>query len=331
VILAGDTGGTSTRLGFFQVQAGRVVLVHEERFRSREHPGLAEIVEKLMAARGLQADLACFGIPGPVRDGRAEATNLPWVVDAQELAERLAIGRVWLINDLEANAYGIAALDPKDFFVLNEGAKNAQGNAAVISAGTGLGEAGLFWNGRRHIPFPSEGGHADFAPTDELQAALFRHLMAKYGHVSWERVLSGPGMEELYLFLRHIARVAQPAASLPEEIQGPDRAATITNAGLAGACPVAVETLNTFVSLYGAEAGNLALKVMATGGVFVGGGIAPRIIEKMKGPRFVDAFRAKGRMRRLLEEIPVRIILNDNAALVGAAQCAALRASLLDR
>ena len=330
MILAGDVGGTNTRLGFFTVVDGRVTLVQEERVPSRGHRGLDEIVEQFVAKHGLRVEAACFGISGPVKGDRAETTNLPWVVDARSLAHALGIGRVWLLNDLEAGAWGITALEPEDFSVLHGGSPEPGGNAAVISAGTGLGEAGLYWDGRRHIPFATEGGHADFAPADEMQLELLRHLQSKYGHVSWERVLSGPGLDDIYVFLRDVARVAEPAASIPNELMGPDRPATIANAGFAGACPVCVQAVDLLVWFYGAEAGNLALKIMATGGVFLGGGIAPKILDRLKAPRFLEAFASKGRMRSLLEAMPIRVILNDKASLIGAAQCAAVRASFLD-
>lgn len=328
MILAGDIGGTNTRLALFSVEGRRIRLRHEQRFLNTGRNGLGGIVEEFLAIHGLRAELACFGVAGPVREGRVLGTNLPWTVDAAELAGRFGLGRVWLLNDLEANAYGIATLEDDDLLLLQRGAANAAGNAAVISPGTGLGEAGLFWDGRQHIPFAAEGGHCDFGPGDELQTDLLRHLSRKHGHVSWERLLSGPGLVEIHDFLREVVGMNR-SGSIPAAFDGPDRAASISNAGLAGACPVSVKALDVFVSLLGAEAGNLALKVMATGGLYVGGGIAPKIAEKLKGPAFIEAFRAKGRMASLLEEIPVSLILDEQTALKGAAWCAALRADLL--
>jgi len=330
VILAGDVGGTNTRLAFFSVEGRRVKLRQEDRFVNAGRHGLGDIVEEFLAGHGLRPELACFGVAGPVRQGRILGTNLPWTVEAAELAARFGLGRVWLLNDLEANAYGIATLEASDLLLLQPGAANAGGNAAVISPGTGLGEAGLFWDGRQHIPFAAEGGHCDFGPGDELQTDLLRHLSRKHGHVSWERVLSGPGLVEIYDFLREVVGMNR-AGSIPAAFDGPDRAASISSAGLAGACPASSKALEIFVSLLAAEAGNLALKVMATAGVYVGGGIAPKIAEKLKGPGFIDAFRAKGRMAPLLEEIPVSLILDEQAALKGAAWCAALRAELVEQ
>jgi glucokinase len=324
VILAGDVGGTNTRLALFAADGERLRLRHEGRFLNAGRDGLAAIVEEFLALHGQRPELACFGVAGPVRQGRVLGTNLPWTVDAAALAGRFGLDRVWVINDLEANAYGIATLEAGDLLLLQRGAGDAAGNAAVISPGTGLGEAGLFWDGRRHVPFATEGGHCDFAPADELQADLLRHLARKHGHVSWERLLSGPGLVEIHDFLREVVGIDREG-SLPEAFAGPDRAASISSAGLAGACRVSVKALDLFVSLLGAEAGNLALKVMATAGVYVGGGIAPKIAEKLKQGGFIDAFRAKGRLAPLLEEIPVSLILDDKAALKGAAWCAALR------
>jgi glucokinase len=325
MILAGDVGGTNTRLAFFSVEGRGVKLQHEERFANAGRSGLREIVEEFIAGHGLTPELACFGIAGPVRQGRVAGTNLPWIVDADELAAHLRLSRVWLVNDLEANAYGIATLAASDLVVVQRGDPQASGNAAVIAPGTGLGEAGLFWDGRQHIPFAAEGGHCDFAPADELQTDLLKHLARKHGHVSWERIVSGPGLVEIYDFLREVVGMNR-TGSLPPAFEGPDRAAAISKAGLAGACPVSSRALDVFVSILGAEAGNLALKVMATGGVYVGGGIAPKIADRLKAPDFLAAFRAKGRMARLMEDIPVSLILDDKAALKGAAWCAALRA-----
>jgi len=241
------------------------------------------------------------------------------------MASALGLRHVWLLNDLEASAHGIDALAPEDLLILHPGVADAAGNAALIAAGTGLGEAGLYWDGRRHRPFASEGGHATFAPTTDLETALHAHLRARFGHVSWERILSGPGLVHLYTFLRAHRRAGEPAW-LTEEMAAGDAAAAITRAGLDGRSPVCSEALDLFVTLYGREAGNLALKLMATGGVYVGGGIAPRIQARLRGPAFVDAFRAKGRMASLLEAIPVRVILQDAAPLLGAARYAAMAA-----
>jgi glucokinase len=328
MILAGDVGGTSTRLGFFEAAGGRLRPVLEQTYRSREHAGLEEIVRAFLAAGDRRPAHASFGIAGPVRQGVVRTPNLPWVVDAARLAAGLGLAEVTLLNDLEANAYGVWELEPADCAVLNAGTPGAKGNAAIIAAGTGLGEAGFYWDGRQHHPFACEGGHADFAPRTDVEAELFLHLWRKLGHVSCERVLSGPGLFVLYEFLRDTGR-GKEEPRVRERMRTEDPSAVVSQEALAGSCALCVQALDLFASVYGAEAGNLALKVLATGGVYVGGGIAPKILKKLQTPTFVEAFVSKGRMRALLEAIPVRVILNDKTALLGAARCAALRAGLL--
>jgi len=329
LLLAGDIGGTSTRLGLFEVVGGRPRVVVRERYGSSEHPGLDAIVRLFRQAHGQAIVGACFGVAGPVVGGQHVATpNLAWDVDATVLARELDQPRVGLINDLEANAHGIFTLEDKDFAVLNAGAVGA-GNIAVISAGTGLGEAGMYWDGAQHHPFAGEGGHCDYAPHADLEVDLLRYLQAKFGaHVSWERVLSGPGLASIYAFLRDTGRGIEPDW-LAEAIRTGDGPAVISRAALEGKSELCVKALDIFVAAYGDEASNLALKLMATGGVYLGGGIAPRIVDKLKGPAFMEAFTAKGRLGPLLATIPVRVIMNDETALLGAARYAALRAALI--
>jgi glucokinase len=250
------------------------------------------------------------------------------VVDTQAVARELGLAGVSLINDLEANAYGIAALQPADVVVLKAGAPNASGNAAVIAAGTGLGEAGLYWDGQWHHPFACEGGHCDFAPRNELESDLLAYLRRRYGRASYERVLSGPGLVNIFEFLRD-NRLHAVAPSLAEELEAGNPGVTISRHGLAGHHEICVHALDLMVSFYGAEAGNLALKILATGGVWLGGGIAPQILPKLQSPVFLDAFLDKGRMKPLLDRIPIHVILNDKTALLGAARCAARRGKLL--
>lgn len=329
LILAGDIGGTSARLACFDVEEGRLRADKAERFASRDHSGLEEIVRLFIDAHHLPVSQAAFGIPGPVRAGEVITPNLPWVVSRAGVARELGIDAVWLLNDLEANAYGISVLEPRDFAEINAGIPDARGNIAVVSAGTGLGQAGAIWDGTRLHPFASEGGHADFAPRDELEAELLNHLRVRMGHVSWERVVSGPGLCHLYEFLRDTGRGAEQPW-VRERMQGGDPAAVISEAGLSKDCELCARALDLFVSLYASEAGNFALKMLATGGVYLGGGIAPKIARKLQAPAFMRSFSAKGRMRELLESIPVRVILNEAAALLGAARFAALRAGLPD-
>jgi glucokinase len=325
MILAGDVGGTKTRLSYFQTEGKHLKPVVEQIFLSQEHKDLSEIVSKFVSAHKLLAEHACFGVAGPIRNGRYETPNLAWIVDARQLAEELHLNKVELINDLEANAYGVTVLEPRDFAILNNGAPGASGSKALIAAGTGLGEAGLHWEGDYYQPFPSEGGHVDFAPRNQLEVELLLFLLKEYEHVSYERVLSGPGLYNIYRFLRDTGRGEEPAW-LTEEMSGKDPSPIISKAALERKSPLCQQALDIFVSIYGAAAGNLALKLMATGGLFVGGGIAPKIIEKLRDSTFMKAFVAKGRMKSLVEAIPVSVILNDKTALLGAGYYAALRA-----
>jgi len=270
---------------------------------------------------------ACFGVPGPVRDGRLRLTNLPWTLDSRELSISLGVNHVFLINDLEANGYGVEELTADQIYTLSEGDSSQIGNRALIAAGTGLGEGLLIWNGRTHTPYPSEGGHADYAPRNEDEIDLLRFLKQKYnGRISWERVVSGPGLTNIYEFLREVRGVDEPnwlAARLAAE----DPNAVITELALAAKSEICEKALDMFVSAYGAEAGNLALKLLSVGGVYVGGGIAPRILEKLKDGRFIKAFTDKGRLSQLLVNMPVRVILESRAALLGAAAYAEARAA----
>ncbi|MGB0126535.1 MAG: glucokinase [Rhodocyclaceae bacterium] len=325
MILAGDIGGTSSRLALFEVRDGKLAAVHEQTYPSAQYPGLAPIVAEFRRTRDAPLSAACFGVAGPIRDGRVKTTSLPWIVDAAELARGVGLDRAFLINDLEANAYGIAVLEPGDFFTLQEGRADPKGNACVVSAGTGLGEAGMVWDGTRHIPFACEGGHTDFGPRDHLEVGLLEHLRAKYGHVSYERIVSGPGLLNIYEFLRDTGWGGELSA-VTAQMREQDPSSVISRFGLNGECPMCVQALDMFISLFGAEAGNAALKFMATAGVYLGGGIAPKIIDKLNGPTFTAAFNTKGRMRPLMEATPVRVILNPKTALIGAARYAALQA-----
>jgi len=326
MILAGDIGGTHTRLAFFDVADGRLSLFSATVFPSHEYAGLEQIVAEFMETSNVRPEQACFGVAGPVRNGRVEASNLPWIIESKRLAKELDIAKVLLINDLEAHAWGIADLDLKDAVMLNQG-KEIPGNQAVIAAGTGLGEAGMYWDGTHHQVFPSEGGHTDFAPRNELEIELFRHLNAQFGRVSYERILSGPGLVNVFNFLRDTGRGTAPQW-LADQIQNSDPAAAISQAAMNGSCPLCEQAVEIFVAVYAAEAGNLALKMMATGGVFLGGGIAPKILSKLSQPSFMRAFATKGRMQPLLESIPVKVITNDKISLFGAARCALVKSAI---
>jgi glucokinase len=324
MILAGDIGGTNARLAYFQPQNGHLRLISERVFPSREHSEFGEIVVQFLDDSKTRPEAACFGIAGPVRNGRVETSNLPWVIEQSRLAKQIQLPATLLINDLEASAWGIGALAPGDLVALNHVSGPAVGNQAVIAPGTGLGQAGLFWDGNRHHVFACEGGHADFAPRNDLQIELLRFLKARFGHVSYERVLSGPGLVNVYEFL-HENGYAKESPELASQLQAGDAAAAISHAALANTCPLAARALDLWVSVYGAEASNLALKVMATGGLFLAGGISPKVLPKLTGPIFTEAFLDKGRLRPLLEAIPVQVVTNDKAGLLGAARCAAVR------
>ncbi len=324
-VLAGDIGGTHTRLAVVDPDDHRIT--DEKVYSSPEHDGLAAVVGRFVGEHGASFEAACFGVAGPVADGRVRTTNLPWVVDERSLAEDLGVP-VAVINDLEAAAWSVAILGPHDVATIHPGAGgDARGHRALIAAGTGLGEAGLYWTGSEHLPFATEGGHADFAPAGEIERELLVHLSREHGHVSWERAVSGPGLEAIHRFLSERRHGADTGCPVPDAPSGGEVAPAISRAALDGSCRVCVESLDLFCRLLGAEAGNLALKLLATGGVWVGGGIAPEILQVLSVPDgpFVERFLAKGRMRDLLEPIPVRVILDDKAALRGAARVAARR------
>jgi glucokinase len=324
MILAGDIGGTNTRLAFFEGTPDRLQPVNIEIYPSPQFSGPAEIVRKFLGTHQHAVDAVCFGLPGAVVHGRVETTNLPWVVDSRQMSSDLGIPSITLINDLFANAHGIALLEESDFVVLNPGVPNTTANRALLSAGTGLGEAGLYADGRGgYHPFPSEGGHCDFAPRTDLEMDLLRYMLGRFEHVSYERVLSGPGLHNIYLFLRETGRGEEPAW-LAEQIAQGDPSAAISKSALEGTSAICVQAMDMFVSIYGAEAGNLALKMLATGGAYVGGGIAPKIIRKLSSTAFMKAFTAKGRVGNILKDMPVRVITNDKAALLGAGRVAAL-------
>lgn len=323
-ILAGDIGGTKTRLAVVEVSGRQVRIAHEVSYASRDYATFEVLLDDFLSGTETPSH-AAFGIAGPVQGREVQTTNLPWRIDADALQHRFGFTHCTLLNDLEATAYGLPALGEKDLVTLQSGAPNASGNAAVIAAGTGLGEAGLFWDGQHHRPFATEGGHASFSPGDEMDMALLRHLQRQHQHVSWERVVSGMGLLSMHEFLCLHHRAAAPQW-LADEMRNGDAAAAIANAALSGRDEICTETLKWFVRLYGAEAGNLALKVMSRGGVYLGGGIAPKILPLLQNGAFLDAFLDKGRMRQLLEAMPVKVILNDRAALFGPA----LRAAQLD-
>ena len=328
MILAGDVGGTKVDLALYDFTNGKLKPARDKVYKAKDYPGLEVIVKEFLGADKVTA--ACFGVPGPVRDGRLRLTNLPWTLDSRELSAGLDIQHVFLINDLEANGYGVAELAPDQIYTLSEGDPSQIGNRALIAAGTGLGEGLLIWNGRNHVPYPSEGGHADYAPRNEDEIDLLRYLKQKYnGRVSFERVVSGGmGLTNIYDFLRDVRGMEEPEW-LTERLSTEDPNAVITELALAAKSEICEKALDMFVSAYGAEAGNLALKVLSIGGLYIGGGIAPRILEKLKDGTFMRSFTDKGRLSQLLINMPVRVILESRAALLGAAAYAEARAAEL--
>lgn len=321
MILAGDIGGTNSRLGVFDANGKTPAPLRVEVFPSENYFSLIEILHEFLGDARTAVSSACFGLPGPVINGVVTTSNLPWVVIMDELRQTLQTDRVEIVNDLEANAHGISALGPESVVTLSPGASGASGNIALISAGTGLGEAGLYWNGEAWQPFASEGGHVDFAPRNELEAAMLTWMLRRYSHVSYERFLSGPGLHNIYKFLIEYGCGQEPewlAARIAEGSPG----AEIAKAAMERNVEVCQTAMDRFVSIYGAEAGNLALKMLASGGVYIGGGIAPKILSELKKPRFMESFLNKGRMRSLLEQCPVKVIINDQTALLGAARVA---------
>jgi glucokinase len=333
MILAGDVGGTKVDLALDKFDRGQLQTVHEHKYHARDFPGLVQIVEAFLEecrqTLGQPVDVlsACFGVPGPVRNGRLKLTNLPWVLDSAQLATELKIPHVFLINDLEANGYGIAELTPDQILVLSKGDPAAEGNRGLIAAGTGLGEAILVWNGHSYLPMASEGGHSDFAARNEEEIELLRYLQKTIGgRVSSERVISGIGLANVYAFCRDVKGLPEPPW-LKDRMRTEDPNAVIGELGESGASELCVEALNIFVSAYGAEAGNLALKILSVGGMYVGGGIAPKLVKKMQDGTFMKAFTDKGRLSDLLVQTPVRLILESRAALMGAAAYAEARAA----
>ncbi|HEX9007364.1 MAG TPA: glucokinase [Bacteroidota bacterium] len=323
MILAGDIGGTKTNLAYYKSDGGVLVPVLFKSYLSQQFSSLHEVLYAMRREHPADISTAAFGLAGPVSEGRGHLTNLGWDITADEIRDDLKVPAVGLLNDLEATAYGTLHLLESEKVVLQGGTPREHGAIVVIAAGTGLGEGLLVWNGKRYQTVPSEGGHADFAARNDLEMELLKFLLTRYEHVSWERILSGPGLYTLYEFLRARAGVPEPPW-LKEQIGSGDPAAAVSRAGMERKDPVCSAVLDLFVSLYGAEAGNLALKFLGTGGVFVGGGIAPKILDRIQMGSFIASFNAKGRLSDLVRKIPVAVVTNDRIALTGAAHFAQL-------
>lgn len=307
MFLAGDIGGTKTHLALFDVNKKKI---REQKFPSREHASLEEIVVSFLGSETVEK--ACFGIAGPVRNNMVQTTNLPWKVDAKNFS----IPKVQLLNDLESNAYGLFELTEGQLLCLNKGRADAKGNQALISAGTGLGEAGLYFDGQKLHPFPCEGGHVDFAPRNEEEIGLLRFLMKKFGHVSSERLLSGPGIYNIYTFLAERGDLEKDTDV--ESVSEGERPKVISDKGCGKSSPICVKTIELFTLLYGAEAGNCALKFMAYGGVYIGGGIAPKIQSFITSGLFMKGFKEKGRFEKIMDSLPVYMVLEPETALLGS-------------
>lgn len=322
MILAGDIGGTNARLALFNIEDGQLALQANAVYPSRSASQFAEIIAQFRQEYPAAISSCCIGIAGPVNDGFCSATNLPWDLDANVLAQQCQIDRVTLLNDLEANAYGISVLKPADLLTISAGRAGASGNCAVIAAGTGLGEAGMFWDGSHHIPFASEGGHCDFGPRSDLQYELATYLQRRLGHVSYETILCGDGLTHTYDFIIQRSGVVEPPWLL-QRFADSGKAATISATAVSGEFSPCSATLDLFLEIFGQEAGNLALKTMAKGGVYLGGGIAAKLAKSIQAsPLFMQGFCNKDKMRHLMEGIPIHIILNEDTALLGAAAVA---------
>ncbi|MFO0774953.1 MAG: glucokinase [Nitrospiraceae bacterium] len=353
MILAGDIGGTKTNLALYDWRDGRVEPIRTDTFYSADYARLEDVIAEFLdppqpepieeteqsasdesgnepskdapAAAApkepLVIDAACFGVAGPVIDNRCQTTNLPWVISGADLATTFKIPHVRLLNDLEATAHGLLLLRTDEIVTLNAGTPpKSRRCLALIAAGTGLGEAILVWTGQRYQPFASEGGHCDFAPNSDLEIELLRYLRGQFVHVSYERVVSGPGLMTIYEFLRDTKK--NEPTWLAEKIRAGDGPAVISEAGLTGQADIAKQALELFASIYGAEAGNLALKAMSLDGIYLGGGIAPKLLKKLQDGTFMRGFTNKGRYKRLMSSIPVRVITNQHTALLGAASMA---------
>ena len=317
-VLAGDIGGTKTLLSLVEASASGFQVLFEKRYESADFPGFEAVLQDFMDEHGSLPTAACFGVAGVVSGRTAKTTNLPWSLDADQLQSQFNIPQVRLINDFQSVGYGIEALQEEDIVTLQAGSEAAQGTRVIIGAGTGLGQGLLVWLNDHYEVVASEGGHASFAPTDDLQIQLLQHLRTRFGHASWERAVSGRGLVNVFDFLLETGKEQQSEA-LQRARQNEDPAAAISRFALAGEDPLAMQAMNLFVRLYGSQAGNLALTGLATGGVYVAGGVAPKIIDKLKDGSFIEAFIDKEvRMQGLLKAMPVRVVVNARVGLLGS-------------
>ncbi|MCO5241084.1 MAG: glucokinase [Chitinophagaceae bacterium] len=319
IVFAADIGATKTNLAFYKTEHNTCRLLQEAKLISKEYKNIAQLTRDF-TRDAPQPDAICFGVAGPVLNGHATLSNLQWEIDIRDIATQFPGANVHLINDLEATAYGLAVLGEKDVQVIHKGSITPVGNAAVIAPGTGLGEAGLYWDGSCFHPFATEGGHADFAARNNLDFELYTFLQQQFGHVSWERLVCGPGIVNIYRFLRDVKHGEEPGW-LAQQMQHADAAATISrHIDQSELCKM---TMQYFIRYLAYESANLVLKLNATGGLFIGGGIVPQIIPLLENDTFYSSFRQSGRLNFLLEKVPVKVILNPQTALLGAAYYAA--------
>jgi glucokinase len=319
-VLAGDVGGTKTNVALYQATATDVTLLQAGRYPSSDYTSCIDIIKQFLTEHQVAAPhRICLGVAGPVLNGKVDLTNLNWVLNVAEVSAATGVKAVSLINDLEATAYGLALLTDDDFITIHKGDETVMGNAAIIAPGTGLGEAGLYWSGEYHFPFPTEGGHADFAPRTEEDIALLQFLQKAYGVVSWEKVVAGPAIVDIYRFLRDVQKMEEPAW-LQQELEKQEQdSAVISKAALENKTAICVETMRLFTKYLAREAANLVLKMKATGGLFLGGGIPPKIAPLLMQKEWMEQYMDCDRMQHLLEKVPVRLIKNDKSALLGAA------------
>jgi len=318
-VLAGDVGGTKTNLALYKIIKGSFEVVLEKSYHSSMHATLIDIIKLFISENKLQLpDRICAGVAGPIIHGKAKITNLSWEIEVEDICMKTGVKQVHLLNDLEATAYGLAGLTGDDIITLHEGDASVQGNMAIIAPGTGLGEAGLFWDGAFYRPFPTEGGHCDFCPRTDLDIELFYFLQKKYGIVSWEKLVAGPGIHDIYLFLRSEGNIQEPSW-LTDALTNDDASAVISHAAVENKDAVCAETMELFVRYLARESSNLVLKMKATGSLFLGGGIPPKIASLLQKGDFYKDYIDCDRMQNLLQEVPIHIITNDKTAMIGAA------------
>lgn len=320
VVLAGDLGGTKTNLSFYRATDDKLEPLESKRYASDDYPSCIEVLKQFLAdTRQSAVDRVCLGVAGPVLNGKVELTNIGWSLDEAGIRKQLGIEKVTLINDLEATAYGLAGLSAGDYVTLHTGDENSTGNMAIIAPGTGLGEGGLYWSGKNHFPFPTEGGHTGFAPRTETDIELLRSLQKKYGVVSWEKVVAGPAITDLYTFLRDHHQHKEPAW-LSQALEDPEEApAAISTAAIEKKDDICVEAMQYFVRYLAYESANLVMKLKATGGLFIAGGVPPKIAPLLQDKSFYKHYLDCDRMQHLLEPVPIRMVTNDKTGLIGAA------------